>query len=589
MKITIASKKETWYTQELEKVARENGLDINVKNIVSHDDLSDIGDVIYWRSGSIENDHPTIVQRSRFLLSAKNHKKVIVNETLLTNPYLSYKSFQQSFVAKTLPHINTIPTFVAKDHIFLKKLIETKKLLFPFIAKPDHGSQGIDIVLVEKIEDIYDIKNISGYIFQNFIENDGDFRVYIIGGVAIEIIKRTATKDGFLNNFSQGGHIQKVQDIEERERLASIATQIAGAMNLSICGIDLIYDQKTQKYRFLEANTVAQWQGLQSVSNENIALHILKHLQTVVMRKSSEENPHNIVKKYYEDHLAFLPREKQFHFASRLYLFTKDTTQSDTLKKLQDWYAWDESKINSQLSELQKEAPQKMKKVINQRNFRVSQAKKYPLLGFYNAVFYKTLFTKTLYGDDHRDRLSPLLDKKEIRSYQKKIRSDSEAIFALSTHAVNFIYLSEWFLTDGSAITPKILHSIAQKGELPDVSDTVLSRIYMLTHCIICASLFYSKEIHDDMDVYTEMLRDIEKLITEHYTDISLDQKCEFLVCAKIMQYKTSLEKMIKNEADRSFSPHGNYIVDTFNVHKTKYKKDLSLSEHRNILYILSK
>ena len=98
LKITIASTKETWYTQSLEKVATNNDVSIQTKNISCIDDLSDTGDIIYWRSSSIESDYPTIAQRSRFLLEAQETGKIIVNETLLTNPFLSYKSYQQSFV-----------------------------------------------------------------------------------------------------------------------------------------------------------------------------------------------------------------------------------------------------------------------------------------------------------------------------------------------------------------------------------------------------------------------------------------------------------------------------------------------------------
>lgn len=587
-KITIASTKETWYTQSLEDVTTNDDISIQTQNISCIDDLSSTGDVIYWRSSSIESDYPTVVQRSRFLIEAQRAGKTIVNKTLLTDPFLSYKSYQQSFVKTALPKINTISTFTAITFEDFHKLIDNGTLSFPFIAKPDHGSQGADIILVNSNDDLKNIEDISRYIFQNFIPNDGDYRVYIIGGVAVEIIKRTSSDESFLNNISQGATAQRVDNIELRETLATMATHIATTMDLSICGVDIMKNADDGQYYFLEVNTVAQWKGLQSVSNVNIAQCIIDHLTSITTQTRKNNITPSLIKDYYDKNLEYLPREKQFHFCSRMHLMTNDTRYSEKLEQLKSWYTWDADKLQNSINNILKNSTSYIAKITNNYDFRIECAAKYPLLGAYNQILYKTLFTKTIYGIDYRKHIANLLRNSDIGKYRKLLANDNSAIFALSTHAINFIYLSSWLFDDTDSIDVTNLFTIAQNEKLENESNTILSRIYLLTHSIICKSLFYSQEISQHKPIYINMLKELEAIITTQYTTISLDQKCEFLVCAKMLQYKTHLQETISNEIQSSLSPHGNYIVDVFNTYKSSTKKDLTLSEHRNVLYLLS-
>ena len=587
-KITIASTHKTWYTDALKNTQHDKNITLDTQNICCIDDLQNVGDVIYWRSSSIENNYPTVVQRSNFLLEAQKLGKIIINETLLTNPFLSYKSHQQTLVRTTSPWINTIPTFTASNVDEIKKLVVKKVLSFPFIAKPDHGSQGTDIFLIKSMSELQKINSISKYIFQNFIQNNGDYRVYIIGGTTVEIIKRTASKDSFLNNISQGGSVEIVSDIDLRDKLSTLATRIATVTNLSICGIDIIQDAVSKKYYFLEVNTVAQWKGLQSISKIDIAQSIIDHLTSIGTR-TKQKDTLTLIEKYYIKNLKYLSQTKQFHFYSRLYLVTKDDRYLKELKKLQSWYTWEETTLQNSLETIFKNSKTDIKKVTNGYIFRKETAKKYPLLGTYNKILYKTLFTKTIYDIDYRARVVNLLKNTDIQKYRKLLSKDEHAIFTLSTHAINFIYLSSWLFDEPINIDIDKLLTITRKGHLNQRNNTIISRIYLLTHSIIGASLFYSQKISTTNSNYLEIIKYLEDFITKEYTFISLDQKCEFLVCARMLDYKTHLQKTIEGEASLSLSIHGNYIVDIFNVHKDFFKTSFSLSEHRNVLYLLNK
>ncbi len=85
------------------------------------------------------------------------------------------------------------------------------------------------------------------------------------------------------------------------------------------------------------------------------------------------------------------------------------------------------------------------------------------------------------------------------------------------------------------------------------------------------------------------MLKISEKIIQKNFKNISLDNKFEFLVCAKICGFQSSVEKNIYDEASQSLSPDGNFLIDTKNDKATQIGRNTFVgSEHRNVLFIMS-
>ena len=114
-------------------------------------------------------------------------------------------------------------------------------------------------------------------------------------------------------------------------------------------------------------------------------------------------------------------------------------------------------------------------------------------------------------------------------------------------------------------------------------------KIYFLTHCLIGASLFYIKDINSkDKKAYQKLVKELENLIKDNYFQVTLDNKFEFLVAAKLCDYQTVLRKTIKSEADNAFSLYGNYLIDQLNQTEKIYGDNIISSEHRNVLYLMA-
>jgi len=156
--------------------------------------------------------------------------------------------------------VSQIKTVICKaGNISAKSLI--KKLKLPIISKITDGSQGKGIkkhdTLIEL--DIFLKKNKSEiYIFQEFIKNDGDYRVLFVKDKFVYSIKRFRGKDEFRNNVSLGG----TQEFTELPVAAkSLALKACKTMNFDITGVDLIQRMGTDEWYVMEINAAPQFDG----------------------------------------------------------------------------------------------------------------------------------------------------------------------------------------------------------------------------------------------------------------------------------------------------------------------------------------
>lgn len=584
MKITLISKgNNTWYSDELENSAKKKNIEFNKISIKSlNDPVKNFGDVIFWRSSDVNK----YFGKNTLLNILKN--KQIINPGILSHPFVTHKFFQQKVVKEKLD-IKTIPTYVFDKkkelHIYLKKGI----LKYPFIMKPNLGSKGESIFLIKSSADLnkFNVDDLKDYIVQNFIENDGDYRVLVLGGKPLGIIKRVARKGSFLNNISQGGTAVMEFNVDLRIKLGQAAANVGSYFDLSFCGIDFIIDKKTQEIYFLELNTTPQWQGFQKTTGIKVSEKIVDFC--ISMHKRKEEPTREIVKNYYEKNLHLLG-EKKFHYLSRMYLWTGENKYYKKLKKERlNYLGKNINDIENRISERIKKSPHG-RVGMNNYSERLKYFNKFSNLYETTSVLFFYLFSKSIYNKNLKSLVKKYIKTEKLLDFRKKLAQDPDALSILSTHAINFLYLSEMYLKDCSisckSINPENYFKLAKKYYKKGNELTI---IYLLTHCIIGASAFYSKKITKQNKIYTKMIQLIEKIIQENYFNINLDNKIEFIVCAKLMNYPSDIEKLIISEAEFSLSPIGNYIVDKFNNHvKLSQKNDFISSEHRNVLYLMA-
>jgi tetrahydromethanopterin:alpha-L-glutamate ligase len=116
------------------------------------------------------------------------------------------------------------------------------------VYKPLYGYDGNGIFPLTSTEEL----PAPPYYLQEYIENDRDFRIFVLDGEAIGAIERRS--DGFAHNIHQGGSGRAVAISPE---MAEIAGAAACAIGIDYCGVDLLIHEGN--YTVLEVNGTPNW------------------------------------------------------------------------------------------------------------------------------------------------------------------------------------------------------------------------------------------------------------------------------------------------------------------------------------------
>ena len=127
-----------------------------------------------------------------------------------------------------------------KEHGFacLETFLDSSKLSFPFVMKSVDGHGGSEVFLVSSKENLK--PGNKQYIYQRYILNNGDVRLYVLGKKIIGAVKRSNDKD-FRSNFSLGGNVEAYKPTQE---MIDTALKIASLLKSDYIGVDFIIDDK---------------------------------------------------------------------------------------------------------------------------------------------------------------------------------------------------------------------------------------------------------------------------------------------------------------------------------------------------------
>lgn len=181
----------------------------------------------------------------------KNHIKMI-DDTFTNTSGKLYEMWR--FYENDIP----VPKTAYGSIDFLKEQLE--KFGGIGILKATRSKKGGGVFLVKSEDEIDAILNTDDsrfdYILQNFIENDGDYRVITIDFEPKLAILRSSGGKDYRNNTSLGG---SARIIELDEELSNIATNAAKATDIKFAGVDIIEDKNTGERFVLEINRTPQF------------------------------------------------------------------------------------------------------------------------------------------------------------------------------------------------------------------------------------------------------------------------------------------------------------------------------------------
>lgn len=167
--------------------------------------------------------------------------------------------------------ILTPPTWVGNDvhqaYSFIRKELALGNKV---VAKPLFGSQGKDLQLIVKPEDITNFTVYNKiYYLQRFIQTGEqsafDWRIFVIGDQVIAAMKREGMD--WISNVANGG---KCYSAVINEQFMEIAKDAVRAVNMHYAGVDVMQDLDGRLW-VTEVNSIPAWKGLESVNKLVVA------------------------------------------------------------------------------------------------------------------------------------------------------------------------------------------------------------------------------------------------------------------------------------------------------------------------------
>jgi RimK family alpha-L-glutamate ligase len=185
-----------------------------------------------------------------------------------------------------------------------KLLASNYRFSFPVILKGSGGDRGTRVFKANNLEEleklVRDLRKTETeegrrYMLQEYIKNDGDYRVIVLGEKVLGVMKRSSqNKSEFRNNYSAGGKVEVADLPDEIKRLAVKAAKVCG---LAVAGVDVMaknpsglrpaplnggaakeMSDNPKDYVILEVNKGPQFSGFMKATGIDVPREIVKYL-----------------------------------------------------------------------------------------------------------------------------------------------------------------------------------------------------------------------------------------------------------------------------------------------------------------------
>ncbi len=164
---------------------------------------------------------------------------------------------------------------------------------FPVILKGSGGDRGTRVFKADNLEELEkvvinlrrsEIDEGRRYMLQEFIPNDGDYRVLVLGEKVLGVMKRSSqNKNEFRNNYSAGGSVEVADLPENIKQLAVKAAKLCG---LAVAGVDVAFrDFDIKKPVIWEVNKGPQFKGFMKATGIDVPAEIVKFLVSLKVNK----------------------------------------------------------------------------------------------------------------------------------------------------------------------------------------------------------------------------------------------------------------------------------------------------------------
>jgi len=282
----VSYNKVTFDTETNEVVLRPNLQSETQINKFSKFKKADDYDVIFFRTTGKHWEEVDLI-----LNSIKRDDVVVIDPLVRTGkPDMACKAWQMLALKKTGIEV---PKTVYGSLWYLFEQMRLGTFEFPVILKGSGGDRGTRVFKADNLEqleklvrDLRKTETDEGkrYMLQEFIPNDGDYRVLVLGEKVLGVMKRSSQdKKEFRNNYSAGGSVEIADLPENIKQLAVKAAKVCG---LAVAGVDVAFrDFDMTKPVIWEVNKGPQFKGFMKATGIDVPTEIVKFLVSLKVNK----------------------------------------------------------------------------------------------------------------------------------------------------------------------------------------------------------------------------------------------------------------------------------------------------------------
>lgn len=243
-------------------------------------------DVLFFRTTGKHWEEVDLVVREVKLMEGK--KPEIVDPIILNGkPSMACKAYQMLALGEAGIDVpRSIYGSLWYLYEFMKENSGSDEFFFPVIVKGSGGDRGTRVYKADSLEEmeilVRDLRKTETeegkrYMLQEFIPNDGDYRVLVLGTKVLGVMKRSSqNKEEFRNNYSAGGKVEVAELPEEIKQLAVRAAEICG---LAVAGVDVAFrDNDRTRPVIWEVNKGPQFKGFMASTGIDVPREIVKYL-----------------------------------------------------------------------------------------------------------------------------------------------------------------------------------------------------------------------------------------------------------------------------------------------------------------------
>lgn len=246
--------------------------------LIKNKDISSYQLIYLWTVGKRRYEWYVAVN-----YAAKKYGTIIVNKKVIDPTYQYYLSSASEYEKQTENELNYPVSAVIFNYAGFEAVRD--QFRFPLIIKTSTSRQGRGVFKVNSPEELKRVikenKDASpAFIVRQFIENDGDIRIFTVGHKAIGAMKRIPKTDDFRSNISQGGTGGNF-DLSKNPEIKNMAEKLSQLTRTEIAGVDIMLEKNTGKPYILEINPGPQFTGFEKYTGANAAAAIIHYFESI--------------------------------------------------------------------------------------------------------------------------------------------------------------------------------------------------------------------------------------------------------------------------------------------------------------------